>query len=76
MEDAWIIDGQTIKVTAMTEIKGSPVVGDQVKLHAIVGDDGSLTAREIEPALDDDGNLNENGAADVNDNGARRQRQW
>jgi len=52
--DAWTIDGQSVAITAHTEIKGSIRVGDRVKVHARVGADGALTAREIEPAGEDE----------------------
>ncbi len=52
--DAWVIDGLTIFLTPATEIKGNPQVGDMVKVHAHRAEDGSLVAREIEPAEDDD----------------------
>ena len=48
--NAWTVAGQSIGVTAETEIKGTIVVGDAVKVHALVNADGSLTAREIELA--------------------------
>lgn len=47
------VAGRTITVTAQTEIKGSLKAGEVVKVHATVGSDGSLTAREIEPAVGD-----------------------
>lgn len=46
--EAWTVAGQLFTVSAQTEIKGTIVVGDAVKVHALVGADGSLTAREIE----------------------------
>ena len=48
--DTWTIDSQSVAITAHTEIKGSIQAGDLVKVHARVGIDGSLTAREIELA--------------------------
>ncbi len=47
---AWTVDGQSVAVTAHTEIKGGIEAGDLVKVHALVGAGGSLTAREIELA--------------------------
>ncbi len=44
----WTISGTQVAVTADTEIKGSFVVGDMVKVEAFVNPDGSLTAREIQ----------------------------
>jgi hypothetical protein len=47
--EAWTISGRTVSVVAgRTEIKGAIKVGDTVKVHALVGPDGRLTAREIE----------------------------
>jgi hypothetical protein len=51
---SWTIGGRTVAVTNQTEIKGTIQVGDSVKVHALVAADGSLTAREIEPARDGD----------------------
>jgi len=68
-EDAWVIDGQTILITSMTEIKGNPLVGDQVKVHVVVADDGSLSASEIELATGDDANDNEDDGNDNEDDG-------
>jgi len=45
--NAVTIDGQTVLVTAQTEIEGSISVGDFVEVHAWA-QDGSLWAREIE----------------------------
>jgi len=52
--DAWTVDDQVVAVTSETEIKGTITVGDLVKVHALVGPDLSLTAREIEPASEED----------------------
>ncbi|NIM94900.1 MAG: hypothetical protein GTO18_14460 [Anaerolineales bacterium] len=51
---AWVVDGQKVRITAQTEIKGSILVDDLVKVHAFISDDGSLTAREIELPSDDE----------------------
>ncbi|MEW6567362.1 MAG: DUF5666 domain-containing protein [Chloroflexota bacterium] len=53
--DSWTVAGQMLLVTADTETKGTIAVGDTVKVHAFLGADGSLTAREIEPAEGDEG---------------------
>jgi hypothetical protein len=68
-DTAWIVSGQTINIIPATEIKGSISVGDQVKVHAVLGSDGSLTAREIE-LFDGDigGDDNDNGDDNANDN--------
>lgn len=47
--DEWTIAGLSFVVNASTEIKGSPAVGDTVKIHASLTTEGSLLAREIEP---------------------------
>lgn len=46
----WAIGGQSVAVTAHTEIEGGIEAGALVKVHALVGADGSLIAREIELA--------------------------
>jgi Domain of unknown function (DUF5666) len=46
--DQWTVAGQTFSVTAATEIKGTFAIGDLVKVHLVVGLDGSRAAREIE----------------------------
>jgi hypothetical protein len=52
--DAWLVGDQTVAITSATEIKGTISIGDSVKVHALVQPDLSLTAREIEPATEDD----------------------
>lgn len=52
-DGSWVIGGRTVAVTSSTEIKGNLQVGDLVKVHASMVD-GVLTAREIEPAEEDD----------------------
>jgi hypothetical protein len=47
-QNVWTVAGQDFAVTPQTEIKGPIAAGDTVKVHALVGLDGSLTAREIE----------------------------
>ena len=51
--NSWMIGGTTVAVTSSTEIKGDLVVGDLAKVHASMIN-GVLTAREIEPADEDD----------------------
>lgn len=46
--DEWTVAGKTFAVTAQTEIEGTFAIGDLVKVHLIVGVDGSLVGREIE----------------------------
>jgi len=52
--DSWAIGDRVVAITSATEIKGTIDVGTLVKVHALVESDGSLTAREIEPAEADD----------------------
>ena len=47
---AWTIDGQSVAVTAHTEIESGIEAGALVRVHALVGAGGSLIAREIELA--------------------------
>jgi hypothetical protein len=53
--DLWTIGGETVRITAGTEVKGTLQVGDVVKVHATLGSDGVLVAREVELAAGDDG---------------------
>jgi hypothetical protein len=64
--DAWVVGGQTVKITAQTEIKDAIEVGDFVRVHAHVEADGSLVAREIE--LEDGDDADDNGNDNANDN--------
>ena len=50
MPAAWTLNGRVLAILPQTEIRGSIRVGDMVKAHAVVQPDGSLAAREIEPA--------------------------
>ncbi|WP_322792232.1 DUF5666 domain-containing protein [Bellilinea sp.] len=50
----YVIDGRTVRTTVQTEIKGALAVGTMVKVHAVLQDDGSYLAREIEPSSSDD----------------------
>ena len=60
--DMWVVGGRTVAVTAATEIKPGLAIGMLAKVHAVPQANGSLWAREIEPADgDDDGNGNSNG---------------
>ena len=70
-----VINGKTIVVPVSAEVKGEIAVGQVVKVHALVGENDTLTAREIEPAMpgvngdddldDDSANINSND--DLND---------
>lgn len=51
----WMISGRPVVILPMTEIKGLIEVGDLVKVHAFLNENGELAAREIEPAIEDDG---------------------
>ena len=69
------VNGEVIRLTSQTEFKNEIVMGDFVKVHALLGDDGALTAREVELSLpaaaDDNSNDNMNGDDDnsnMNDN--------
>jgi len=53
-EEAWTVDGQVVNIAPWTQIEDTLVVGDYVKVHAYVDEDGSLFAREIELAESDD----------------------
>jgi hypothetical protein len=48
--NAWSIGGLVVGVTPSTEIQGDPAVGDLVKVHALVLDESTLVAREIQRA--------------------------
>jgi hypothetical protein len=58
--DVWTIDGRQVIITSATEFKDSISVGDYVRVHALLGADGSLTAREIEFDASFQEDLNEN----------------
>jgi hypothetical protein len=53
--DSWVVGGLTFVITADTEIKDVIALGDFVKVEAMVGADGTLTAHEIE--LEDDDSI-------------------
>jgi hypothetical protein len=46
------VGGKTVHVNADTEITGDIAIGAQVKVHALVAEDGTITATEIKPAED------------------------
>jgi hypothetical protein len=62
---SWIVGGLTFLVTPSTEIKDAIVVGDFVKIEALVGADGSYTALEIE--LEEDQFDDDDGEDDSDD---------
>jgi hypothetical protein len=51
----WVIDGYTVMVSLQTEVNEDINLGDFVKVHALVGEDGSLIAREVELGSNDIG---------------------
>ncbi len=52
-ETQWMVNGLALQVGPGTEFKTNLQPGDLVKVHAVVGEGGILTAREIEPTTDD-----------------------
>ena len=46
--DQWVIDGQTVQVASSAIQDGPFVIGDSVKVEALVAADGSVTARRVE----------------------------
>ena len=62
---------QVFVINELTEFEHVVELGDTVKIHAILTQDGSIIAREIELAGDfgEDDNGNDNDAEDINDNG-------
>lgn len=52
--ESWSVGGRTLAIAPGTEIKGQIAVGSPVKIHAVPQPDGTLLAREIEPAGTDD----------------------
>ncbi len=64
--NVWVIGGQAVQVTAQTEIKDSPQIGQRVKVHASQSN-GMWVAREIERA--DEGNASGGGGDDDDDKG-------
>jgi hypothetical protein len=62
---SWTVGGLTFLLTPSTEIKDDIAVGDSVKIEALVGADGSLTALEIE--LEEDQIGDDEGEDDSND---------
>jgi hypothetical protein len=45
--DSWTVGGQVFAITPQTEIKGTIIAGDTVKIEALNNPDGTLTADEI-----------------------------
>jgi hypothetical protein len=44
----WTVDGQAVIVTAETEIRDNPQIGDRVEVRALRQPDGTLIATRIE----------------------------
>ena len=60
----WTISGVKVELTAATEVYGSPMIDDLIKVEGMMQENGLLLAREIKPALEDengDNNNNQNG---------------
>jgi hypothetical protein len=49
--NVWVVNGFRVTLTAQTEVKGNPQIGDTVKVHGTPQSDGSIVAREIEVVL-------------------------
>ena len=47
-EGNWIINGTKVSVDPLTQLKGTPAVGQRVEVKAILQEDGSLLALKIE----------------------------
>ncbi|MEP7134929.1 MAG: DUF5666 domain-containing protein [Chloroflexota bacterium] len=63
----WTISGQAISVDSSTSVDANVTVGDNVKVEARVGSDGSVTALSIETSSADNANTNTN-SNDANQN--------
>lgn len=59
--DIWVIDGQKVRVIAVTKLEAALEIGLMVRVHARRGADGILVAREIELAQLPPLNINMNG---------------
>lgn len=66
---AWTISGVVFTVSPQTEIKGAPVVGSFVKVHASLNAAGGLAAREIELATPGQMRMDDNSNGNSNDDG-------
>jgi hypothetical protein len=54
-DTAWVIDGFTYSLDAMTIVEGNIQVGDLVEFYIFTGADGSQTLWKVEPASSSDG---------------------
>jgi hypothetical protein len=62
--NVWVVNGLNVVVTAQTEIKDNPQIGDTVKVHATLQADNSLVAREIEKETGSGGDNSGHGGGD------------
>jgi uncharacterized Zn ribbon protein len=53
-ETVWVVDGLKIVLTDETKLEKSFLVGDIVKIHFVVQEDGTLVAISIQPASSDE----------------------
>ncbi len=58
--DMITVNGKSVQINRETEIKGDITIGAEVKIHARVAEDGSLTATEIKPASGADTAVDDN----------------
>lgn len=74
MGGTWTISGQAVSVTGTTRVDATVTVGSNVRVEAVVDQNGVVTAISIETAGADDpnanGNANDANANDVNGNDA------
>ena len=64
--NSWMIGDRTVQINAQTEIKGTFVVGDQVKVEGFMNAAGTFIAREIHQA---EATLEDNGGNKSSDDG-------
>lgn len=67
--ESWTVNGMVFMISPSTEIKGALQAGDMAKVHAFVGQDGQMIAREIEASQFADSDGNGNGDDNNNMNG-------
>jgi uncharacterized membrane protein YgcG len=65
----WQVAGQVVVITAATEIRDDPQVGQVVEVRALQSADGTLTALRIEPDSSDGGSDDSGGSGGGDDNG-------
>lgn len=66
-ETSITIDGVVYNFADFTEFKDVVSVGDQIKIHFIVNEDGTFTIREIELSSNDDDDTNDNSNSNDDD---------